>query len=1356
MKCFSIKSSFVPYMLICLIVFLAVNPQAGAYDASQFKNIPPFIPLNEDPSVLLLCDTSGSMDQYAYANMVGSYGGYPPGAEYDPNRVYYGYFDPYAYYRYVKCHDTGGTISGFFEENPNGWTDSEGDTHGYFDGDEDGDDELVVSVPNTGVSNFEWCGNFLNYVCMRRMDILKRVLIGGRRAPDNFGDVFDAVPTGYDVGANMHPYDYLVVGDHEYWNAVGTVQCTDTQAPLPAGPTISEPNKPTQARFHTPYGDDDDGDPVSLVVDTEENTHFPDQHRVFVLEFQNYGDASNRHKMMAVKLPPGEAQPQGIVQQVGTSIRLGLMQFNTDAQGGIVLVPVGNTDHFCSAISETCGSLCTGYALGSTDLGDGYKMDGIIEAINDLTSDGNTPLGESLATAAAYFQQNTTKPYHAGDYTVSKLWDPYFFNMDLDDSCTVGADEGTYVTCTNGAVIILTDGYPQGDTSIPAWVPNYTDAGNGGSKELDDVARYAHITDLRPSDATHDSVTYEFSTVKNSLDVYPIFTYGAGGALLQSTARNGGFVDRNGDNKPNTAAVEALSSIQMREWDFDDDGVPDNYFEATTGEGIEASLLAAIRDIMERAASGTAAAVVANSEAGTGSLYQAIFYTGVSHGSQQVSWIGELKGLWLDDYGNIREDTNTNDVMDMTLDKIIDFYFDQAVSRVRVKTYTDTDEDGTRDAGSEGVIEVGDIKTVWSAGRLLAQRDIASNPRNLKTWIDDNNNGEVDGGEFIDFVAANASDLRPYLDQSSDANAETLIDYTLGEEKTGFRSRTINVGGTDRVWRLGDIVYSTPTVVSRPKENYDFIYSDQSFAAFESHYKNRREVVYVGANDGMLHAFNGGFYDVSTHSYADTTGHSLGEELWAYIPYNLLPHLQALASTDYPHLSYVDLKPKVTDAKIFSNDPTHPEGWGTVLICGMRFGGGAVSVTDDFGSGVETRTFRSAYFALDITDPLNPDLLWEFTDANLGFTTSYPAVIYVDGSTWAIAFGSGPTAYDGTSTQYARTFVVNLATGQQLTGSPITTGDTTNNSSFMGDVISVDTNIRETQCSGGVCNYSSDIAYIGNSEGKLYRITGTTAATAGAASVLVNTSTTTPIVSSPAVAMDDDHRLWVYFGTGRFLSDDDKISTDAQALVGVKEPIDFDDADTDGDTLEFTYAEATQSLNVSLYRVFEGGAVDTDWNVGNGAETNLQAVEDDIKQEAGETAPRDYDGWIVGLQGGERCITKPTVLGGLVTFSTYQPIPDICSYEGNSYLYPLYYKTGTAYKEPVIGYGDETLASKQEIKRFQALGPGVAASPKLHVGKTKGAKVVVQTSTGEIVEIDQDNLPEAYKSRPLHWIQPSN
>jgi type IV pilus assembly protein PilY1 len=89
----------------------------------------------------------------------------------------------------------------------------------------------------------------------------------------------------------------------------------------------------------------------------------------------------------------------------------------------------------------------------------------------------------------------------------------------------------------------------------------------------------------------------------------------------------------------------------------------------------------------------------------------------------------------------------------------------------------------------------------------------------------------------------------------------------------------------------------------------------------------------------------------------------------------------------------------------------------------------------------------------------------------------------------------------------------------------------------------------------------------------------------------------------------------------------------------------------------------------------------------------------------------------------------------------------------------LYYKTGTAYYKNIIGYETGPLGTDkgmQNLKMFDksvSLGYGLSASPSLHVGKRGGAKVMVQTSTGEIRELDEQNLPESFKSRPLHWIE---
>ena len=294
--------------------------------------------------------------------------------------------------------------------------------------------------------------------------------------------------------------------------------------------------------------------------------------------------------------------------------------------------------------------------------------------------------------------------------------------------------------------------------------------------------------------------------------------------------------------------------------------------------------------------------------------------------------------------------------------------------------------------------------------------------------------------------------------------------YIIGEDQPGMRSRTVFVdtnGDTtpdqSGTWRLGDIIYSTPAVVSRPMENFDDIYSDPTYDEFERHYTrgtgaeilSRPTVVYVGGNDGMLHAINAGVYKAGDERTTGTVEHGryttdypayftaalghapeLGEEIWTYIPHNLLPHLQWLSDPNYTHVYYVDQKPKIVDARIFPDDMSHPGGWGTVLIGGLRYGGKDYEVDDMDQDGVadDPETFSSCYFALDITNPGSPRLLWEFNDPDhLGLTSSYPAVARVgradERGDWYVIFGSGPTDYDGTSDQMASGFVLNLLTG---------------------------------------------------------------------------------------------------------------------------------------------------------------------------------------------------------------------------------------------------------------------------------------------------------------------------------------
>ena len=146
---------------------------------------------------------------------------------------------------------------------------------------------------------------------------------------------------------------------------------------------------------------------------------------------------------------------------------------------------------------------------------------------------------------------------------------------------------------------------------------------------------------------------------------------------------------------------------------------------------------------------------------------------------------------------------------------------------------------------------------------------------------------------------------------------------------------------------LGDIVNSGIAYQAAPTKTI----SDASYKSFLTTYKDRVPALYVGANDGMLHAFSA----------------TTGDELFAYIPSWAVPNLRALTTSPYTHRSYVDSTPVAAEANLGSTttDPTTAD-WRSVLVGG---GGGG-------GQGV---------YALDVTNPEafgNSNVLWEFTDRN--------------------------------------------------------------------------------------------------------------------------------------------------------------------------------------------------------------------------------------------------------------------------------------------------------------------------------------------------------------------------------------
>jgi type IV pilus assembly protein PilY1 len=172
-------------------------------------------------------------------------------------------------------------------------------------------------------------------------------------------------------------------------------------------------------------------------------------------------------------------------------------------------------------------------------------------------------------------------------------------------------------------------------------------------------------------------------------------------------------------------------------------------------------------------------------------------------------------------------------------------------------------------------------------------------------------------------------------DGKNDGLGEKRVDYLRGV-RTLEKSQPNGMFRT-RVSVLGDVVNSNPVFVGAPAANVQ----GTGYQDFYAANKNRVPAVYVGANDGMLHAFNA----------------NDGRELFAYIPNALIPSLNKLTSPDYKHRSYVDGPLGVGEAMVGGH-------WKSVLVSGM--GGGAQGV-----------------FALDVTNPAAfGGALWEFTDAD--------------------------------------------------------------------------------------------------------------------------------------------------------------------------------------------------------------------------------------------------------------------------------------------------------------------------------------------------------------------------------------
>lgn len=886
------------------------------------------------------------------------------------------------------------------------------------------------------------------------------------------------------------------------------------------------------------------------------------------------------------------------------------------------------------------------------------------------------------------------------------------------------------------------------------------------------------------------------------------------------------------------------------------DGLPDNFFFVTNPENLFDSLQNALNRILaqDRAAS-SAVASFANSNGFADIVIQGLYQEltreedGEGGGSageiRQVDWTGELFSYFIDDFGLFREDNQSAGTRGQLDDYAIDRAFRYEIiedeePRIRFLNVTPDPVTGDVTASdvtdSQAFAELEELDTLWNAGDSLrnlnneltrTQRpfnavvptgsDATAPARHIITYIDGDLDGEVDQGEQIDFDTAsiNGDDFR-FFGVGSATAADRVIDYIRGfdnPQATGFRNRTLTLDDEEVVFRLGDVVNSTPLVIGAPNEAYDTRVGDASYTAFRTRFADRRQVAYVGANDGLLHAFNVGFRDTNSTivefetSLTTETAHPLGAELWAYAPFNLLPHMQFLTNPNYSHVFYVDGSPQSYDVKIFNdaagncpdqaataspNDNCrYVNGWGTILVVGMRQGGGdfPLSVVDGAGNSTTT-TARSAYVVLDVTDPeLPPRVLAEINDDDLNLTTSRPDVIYecsggvcsdndpdnnFDG-TWKLVFGSGPENIREFSTDdTAKLFTYEL--GTPAAGTPrleveevqSTAGDVVEDS-FVGSVSGVDWDNSEA----GFRN--DDVVYFGTVGTRPDTAQGATGPIETGAiyryeiesdefSTLIDIDR--PVVQAPVLLSrggglpNNVLSSWVYFGTGQYLRRTDETIDEQERFYGVIEPVDFDavvnlsapGADPNAERSELltlTEVDTNELLDVTEVEVLnnDDGSLDPI----NGVPVVTGDLRDDITVD-GVTATNfaelaaviatETQGFFRDLPQGvstgdptSRIVDRTVPLANQLFFTSFTPASldreDICvGGEGISELFVVNQATGTASPFATVGIADDgTVATSTPI------GAGVASAPTIFTSAAQGANsgtILIQRPDGSL------------------------
>ena len=544
------------------------------------------------------------------------------------------------------------------------------------------------------------------------------------------------------------------------------------------------------------------------------------------------------------------------------------------------------------------------------------------------------------------------------------------------------------------------------------------------------------------------------------------------------------------------------------------------------------------------------------------------------------------------------------------------------------------------DARSAGTTTDG---TVWHAADLLPgyNASSSSDTRQIITAVTNAAGTGITGRAF----RADGSLTGAYPTLTASAVAYLRGDRSQETSTSGqgsFRQRDDTV--------LGDIVNSVPVYVgapdplryigpwndrrypnASPAENGGQSYSGS--ASFASTNANRVPLVYVGANDGMLHAF-----DAQT-----------GQERFAFVPRAVLPRLAnagGLTDPAYSHRAYVD--GQITVSPVF-----YANTWHTSLVGALRNGGRAI-------------------YALDVTTPpatgqaesrAGSLIRWEFTDAELGQTFGKPAIVRLHTGRWAAIFANG---YNSTSGG-AALFIVDIETGALIRR--LDTGARPTTASAPGNGLGSPTT---TDIDG---DRIADYVYAGDLYGNVWRFDLTNQQASEWSSERLfkaqRDGATQPITAAPAVAthpLGPSFGAMIYVGTGQNITlSTSNSAAPANSVYGL------------WDAAVFTYDASVEAVPQRPTATIERGALVTQQFTATGQQSNsgleLRRISDNsiaftqLAGPEGNTPIVDRRGWSIDLPaGGEAVIEPPRVIDDTLEFATVIVTSQDCRTTSSGYF----------------------------------------------------------------------------------------